>query len=244
MATKFIKQAQAQLNPVFNQQQQAIQSQIPSIENLYKTLSQGLQTNFDTQLASGVQGISEDASARGVLRSTLPVDARQALTTQLGSALQQGLGELGARRAGDIAGIRSSIADLGVRRASSIADLARGLETQDLERQQFAFQKQQAEREFQLAQQKLNSGSGLSAGEFTRQATAQIGQALSGATGRDGYVSPQSYKAARQDWISQGLSSAQFDEIFSAYRNPYAEDSANGLRRSLADYGVASSGAQ
>lgn len=155
MATQFQQQAEAQLNPLFNQQQQAIQSQIPSIQNLYDTLTKGLQGQYQQNLASGVQGIVEDASARGVLRSTLPVDARQSLTGQLGAALQQSLGELGARRAGDIAGVNTSLAQLGLQRASSIADLSRALETQDLERQRLAMDKQNAERQFQLEQQKL-----------------------------------------------------------------------------------------
>jgi len=152
---QYIQQAEAQLNPVFDQQTQAIQSQIPSIENLYTTLTQGLQSTYEGNLKSGVQGIVEDASARGVLRSTLPVDARQALTGQLGAALQQSLGELGARKAGDIAGVRSSIADIGVKRATTVADLARALETQDLQRQQLEQQRIQDERTYQLDQQKL-----------------------------------------------------------------------------------------
>lgn len=155
MATQFQQQAEAQLNPLFNQQQQAIQSQIPSIQNLYNTLTQGLQTQYQQNLSSGVQGIVEDASARGVLRSTLPVDARQSLTGQLGAALQQSLGELGAKRASDLAGVNQSLAQLGLQRASSIADLSRALETQDLERQRLAMDRQNAEREFQLEQQKI-----------------------------------------------------------------------------------------
>lgn len=155
MATQYTKQAQNQLNPVFNQQQQAIQSQVPAIQNLYQTLSQGLQTNFDTQLASGVQGINEDASARGVLRSTLPNDARLALTTQLGSALQQGLGQLGSQQASDISGVQSQLGELGIRRVSAITDLANALKSDNLAERQFALDKLTANRDFKISQEEL-----------------------------------------------------------------------------------------
>ncbi len=177
MATSFTRQAEAQLNPLFNQQQQAIQSQVPAIQNLYQTIEQGLNQQFQSNLASGVQGITEDASARGVLRSTLPVDARQALTSSLGAALQQSLGQVGAQRAQDIAGINNNLAELGIRRVSSVTDLARALETRDLEKQQFEFQKKQADREFQLAQQQArSSGGGGSTPQW--QVKAQLGQSL------------------------------------------------------------------
>lgn len=184
MATSYQRQAQKQLDPVFNQQQKAIEAQLPSIENLYNTLTTGLQTSYQTNLASGVQGIVEDASARGVLRSTLPVDARQSLTTQLGAALQQSLGELGARRTGDIANVRNSLAELGVKRVSSIADLARALETQDLERQQFEWQKKKDWRQLKLQEQELalarsSAGGGGGGGSIPQwQATAFANQGM------------------------------------------------------------------
>lgn len=155
MATLYEQQATQQLAPVFDQQQQAIQSQVPAIQNLYQTLTQGLNQQYTQNLNAGVQGIVEDASARGVLRSTLPVDARQALTGQLGSALQQSLGQLGANQAKDISGISMQLGDLGLKRASSIADLSRSLETQDLQRQQLEQQRIQDERNYQMQQQEL-----------------------------------------------------------------------------------------
>lgn len=69
-------------------------------------------------------------------------------------------------------------------------------------------------------------------------ATSAISGALMQVRGRDGYVSPQDYLAARQDWMSQGFSAKDFDAYFSGFRNPYAEDIKRGKARSLADYGV------
>jgi hypothetical protein len=120
-----------------------------------------------------VQGITEDASARGVLRSTLPVDARQALTSSLGGALQQSMGELGARQASDISGVRSQLGDLGLKRVSSIADLSRALETQDLQRQQFEQQKLNDERSYQLAQAQASAKSSTSAVDMTKGYTTK-----------------------------------------------------------------------
>lgn len=188
MATQFTQQAEAQLGGVYDQQAQAIQSQIPSIQNLYQTLTQGLQNTYQQNLASGVQGIVEDASARGVLRSTLPVDARQSLTGQLGAALQQSLGELGAKQAGDIAGINTQLGNLGIQRAGAIADLSKSLESQDLARQQLELERVKAERDYQLQQQQLaiarqqaaqrSSGGGGSASTPQWQVKAQFAQAL------------------------------------------------------------------
>jgi hypothetical protein len=39
--------------------------------------------------------------------------------------------------------------------------------------------------------------------------------------GADGYVNPSDYKAARSQWVANGLSASEFDSIFEPYRNPY-----------------------
>lgn len=235
MATKYEKQATKTLAPIYQKQQQAIQSQIPAIQQLYQTLTQGLNQNYETNLASGVQGINEDASARGVLRSTLPNDSRAALTAQLGAALQQSLGQIGAQQAGDIAGINTQIGDLGIKRVGAITDLSNTLQAQAFDRQKAKQQQKQFEQELALARERAAASV---ASPSIGSVTSKIGGALSGAAGSDGYVSPQAYAAAKRDWINQGLSSKKFDEVFAAYRNPYSGDTASGSNRSLADYGV------
>lgn len=69
-------------------------------------------------------------------------------------------------------------------------------------------------------------------------AVSALSGSLKAAAGDDGYVSPQTYAAAKRDWIDQGYSSNAFDSTFAAYRNPYAEDAKNGSKRSKADYAV------
>lgn len=48
---------------------------------------------------------------------------------------------------------------------------------------------------------------------------------LSGLTGKDGYVAPTDYKAAKAAWITDGYSGKDFDAIFGLYVNPsHSED--------------------
>ena len=227
MAERFIQEATSQLAPIYDQQSAAIGAQIPAIQNLYQTLMQGLQGQYDQSLSTGVRDITEDASARGVLRSTLPVDARQALTTSLGQALMTGKGELAAKQAGDVAGINEKLGTLGINRAGAIADLARSLETQDLDRQKFEYQKQIEAQQLQLQKQQIaaqSRGGGSTKAPTQAQATQQAASALArelqSAAGRDGYVSPQDYAAGRREWVAAGFSSKSYESYFSGYKNP------------------------
>lgn len=82
------------------------------------------------------------------------------------------------------------------------------------------------------------AGKAPSSGQVQSSAISALSGSLKNAAGRDGYVSPQTYAAAKRDWIDQGYSSAAFDSTFAAYRNPYSEDAKNGAKRSKADYAV------
>lgn len=230
IATLFEQQASDQVNPVYDQAQAGLQSQIPSIQNLYQTLTSGLQQQNQQQLTSGVNGIVEDANQRGVLRSTLPVDARQSLTAQLGAALNQSLGQLNVQQAGDIGKVTSQIGDLNIDRVKTIQNVAGSLQARDLAERQAQLQQQQADRDYALKVQEFNMQQAASKAAATAQsptaaqnlqmATAALAQALRGKAGADGYVSPQSYAAGRQEWVGAGFSSKQYDEIFSGYKNP------------------------
>lgn len=147
MATRFQEQAQAQVNPYFQQQEAAVRQEIPAIQNLYNTLLQGLEG----QRASETQNILESASQRGVLRSSMPVD----LQTQLGAALLAERGKLESQRAGDVSRVNKSIADIGLQRSQAITSLADQLQARDLQEREFKLRRQQADREFKLQQQKL-----------------------------------------------------------------------------------------
>ena len=212
MATRFIQEATNQLAPVFDQQIQAAQSQIPAIQQLYQTLTQGLQQQNQMQLDSGTQNIVEDASARGVLRSTLPVDARQSLTAQLGAALNQSLGQLGLQQTQQIGGIQDKIGSLGVSRATSIADLARSLESQDLERMKLA-------QDMEIARMQAAASRASKSSDPT--ASQNMAEALAAKTGDDGFVSPGTWNSLKNQWVAGGYGDAkQFDSAFSGFKNP------------------------
>lgn len=145
MAKRFYQQAKSQLAPGYTQQIQAAQSQIPAIQQLYQALLQGLQG----QQAAGNQDILEGAGARGMLYSTVPVVQQQ----QLGQQILQKQGEYGLQQQQQLGNIQQNIAGLRVGQAKDIAGLANTLQSQDLAQQQFKYNKQQANRNYQLQMQ-------------------------------------------------------------------------------------------
>ena len=147
MATRFVQQATEQLNPLFNQQQSAVQAQIPAIQQLYQSLNQGLED----QAASSRQGILEDTAARGVLNSTIPGD----LQTALSKTLLQQRAQLGFQQGQDVAGVNKSLADIGLQRTQSISSLADLLQTGSLKERDFRLQQLQAQRAFELDKQRI-----------------------------------------------------------------------------------------
>lgn len=208
MAQRFIQQAEQQVNPLFDQQIQAAQGQIPAITQLYQTLTQGLQQQSQQQLQTGTQNILEDASRRGVLRSTLPVDARSQLQTSLSQALLEGTSKLGLQQAQDIGGIQERIAGLGTDRLKTITDLASTLQSQDI-----------AEREFQLKQQQAaQAASTTSADELQIQAINQVSGEWR--PGGDGFVSPNQWNDLRSRWIRAGGDPDLFTQAFAHLVNP------------------------
>lgn len=205
MATRFLEQATSQLAPVYEQQIAGIQSQIPAIQQLYQTLTQGLQQQNQMQLETGTQNIVEDASRRGVLRSTLPVDARTSLVGQLGAALNEGLGRLGLQQTQDIGSLNERIAGLRVSSAKDIADLARALETQDLERLKLEETIRSNRASEDISRASARAGAGGGGTETTR--AEEFAAALAGAAGNDGKVSPGDYNALKQQWVAAGYGS-------------------------------------
>lgn len=112
-------------------------------------------------------------------------------------------------------------------------------DTADEQKRQFEVTKAEQARQFDVSTaQAAKASAAKSASGGQQQIVSQLNSALSNAQGRDGYVSPQAYAAAKRDWMSQGLSSSAFDSTFAGYRNPYSEDQKNGAKRSKADYAV------
>lgn len=173
MAQRFVDEATAQVAPIYQQQEQALQSQIPAIQQLYQTLFQGLEG----QRATETQNILESAGARGVLRSSMPVD----LQTQLGTALLAERSKLGAQQAQEIAGVNMKIGELGTQRLGAINQLADTLYNRDLTERKFQMDQEQARQ--QTASARASSGGG------------------GGSSGSDNPVAP--FLSGFQSWIAQ-----------------------------------------
>jgi hypothetical protein len=141
----YVQQASKQLAPAYTQQTNALQSQIPAIQQLYQSLFGQLQSQGQVQN----QNILEGASARGILDSTIPVDAQTGLQQSL--IAQQG--QLAGQQAKDIGGVQSSLAGIGVDKSNAIAQLAQTLQNSVLAQQQFGYTKQQSNKQYNLQKQ-------------------------------------------------------------------------------------------
>lgn len=96
------------------------------------------------------------------------------------------------------------------------------------------FQTEQANQAYQREMEKLRADQAFQASQnaLTRQAQAPnqadklnadrgaTATSLSKVTGKDGFVSPQSYQKAKAAWTSLGYSGAQFDSYYGGFRNP------------------------
>lgn len=150
MATRYVQQATSQLAPGYTQQINAYQSQIPAIQQLYQSLVQGLQS----QQQQGNQSILEDASSRGLLHSTIPVEGQ----TQLGQQIIGQQGQYAQQEAQSLGQLNTQIAGVRTDQASAIAQLANSLQQSALGQQQLTFQKQQANRDYALQKQVAKQG--------------------------------------------------------------------------------------
>lgn len=239
MATRFVQEATKALAPGYTAQQQAIESQVPAIQQLYQTLTTGLEGTR----AAETQKILESAAARRLTRSSIPTD----LQTALGQSILQQQGQLGAQQAGEIAKVRGQLGELGVQRQQAIQGLANQLYETDLRRQAQQFERQMAERKFQMerqnaerefqmrmAESRSGGGGGYGGGGGGGSKSAILmgaTQAMAQDIARDkdlkymsaqggGYLSPERYKFYLSKWLNTGLSATDFNKNFGGYANP------------------------
>lgn len=175
MATRFQEQAERQLSSGFQEQRQAIQEQIPALEEMFQNLVSGLEQQKQT----GVQEIAESAAQRGVARSTIPVDAEQDLQQEFLSQR----GQLQSQQAQQIGNIRQQLGQLRTQETQATTNLASNLQEADIREREFELEKEQMQEELRIAKEKLRftkaqegggTGSGSSEGrelsdEFIRQ---------------------------------------------------------------------------
>jgi hypothetical protein len=169
MAQRFVEQATQQLSPLYQQQEQSLRSQMPSIQNLYDTLLGGLEQQRGVEN----QRILESAGQRGVLRSSMPVDLQQ----DLGRAILQQRGGLEMQRAQDIGGLNQRIGDLGLNRANAIQSLAMSLQEADQRQRQFEAA-QEAERQRIAREQAASAQQNAAFQELIRKLTENATQPM------------------------------------------------------------------
>lgn len=99
-------------------------------------------------------------------------------------------------------------------------DAAARAEADRIATQNFTASENAKNRAAQLAAAAAKPGAQPTAADIKKADGAAIGTSLAHATGKDGYVSPASYAAAKADWVKQGYSSQEFDNAYSNFRNP------------------------
>lgn len=220
MAERFVQEAQAQLNPVYDQSIAAIQGQIPAIQQLYQTLMTGLEQSGQAQIKTGTQNIVEDASTRGVLRSTLPVDARQSLLGTVGAALTEGMAKLQGQQAGEIGAINEKVAGLNIDRTKGIQSLADTLYSRDLKEREFQYSKQLEQQKLEISRQAARSKEAAVNQGAPKGLVSSIYNFLGSKRGQDGFVSPNKFREAQQQWVNAGGAPSSFLETYGAFVNP------------------------
>lgn len=240
MAQRFYQEAEQQVAPIYDEQIRQQEAQIPSIEKLYDSLGTSLRGEYETNLNRGVQNILEDASARGVLRSTLPVDTRTQLTGDLQSALTKGLADIGRQRLSDISGIQNRVGELRTSRLSAITSLADALQQAYDREQAAAAQRASAAAQNAWTNALLNAGgagAGAAGPSYTRKDgggfafTDAQGNPISAAgyaqaTGKDIrdvlYEIGQKGDTYAQQVYNQILQDPFFEKNIGAYVNTYS----------------------
>lgn len=150
MATSFTRQANRQLGRSFNNVIRSQQRQLPAVNQKFDDLISGLGGLQKQQNLNAL----EDASARGVLRSTIPVDAQ----TNIAQGIVAQQGQLEGERLSEIGKINTGIAQTRLQKATSIADLVSALMDRAFRERQFNQDSKLADRQFRLDQEALNRG--------------------------------------------------------------------------------------
>lgn len=89
-----------------------------------------------------------------------------------------------------------------------------------LAREKFDFEKQQAAISNARAASSGGGSSSSKAAASKTSAQAGILKSLNANRGKDGYVSPTTYRAGKSDWVQSGYSGDEYDKVFGYLRNP------------------------
>lgn len=224
-----IDQIVGELNSVYQPQIEQVNTQLAQLPQYYAAQTQGLGVAKD----NAFRDITGAASAKGMLYSGMPI-AEQ--TRYTGEKYLPALAQLEQQKNQQTFGFQSQLNDIYGKRMSQ----AQALQQAELDREEQARQAE-ANRQAQLQAARMQAArsyggggrSGGSAASNKQAAIAGMANALRGAAGRDGYVSPETWRQALGDWTAQGYGTNEFNQAFRNYANmSYGGASAGG------DYGL------
>lgn len=208
-------------------QQQLLDESIGANDNSGQAQVQGL----DVAKNQAFKTIDQNAQNKGMFFSGVSPDEQSQYT---GATYLPALAQLQATIAATRASLLGKKADLN----TDVFKTATGLRENDIsakaaydrQQQEQAFADAQAEkdRQFKATQAAADRQAAASASSSKAPSSAAVKQnavqtlagALAGVVGKDGYVSPGSYSAAKNEWVNAGYSSKEFDNTFGNRRNP------------------------
>lgn len=232
--------ANAALNPVYQQANQQLASQVPQTQALYDSLIGALQTGAQQSTAD----IVADAAMRGLTRPTLATDTQ----TTLDDATMQAAAQIRRKKAEEEAALlqsRGQLAAQNVQSANTLAETSQNasqteqraqmaaLEAQrDFDTKNLALTRQDELQRMQAARAAAQQSSGASSRATLGDVVNELYDRFSGKSGKDGYVSPRLYNEERKKWQKDGLPLKKFDSAFKKFVNPAHQKSSKNLNYS------------
>lgn len=204
-----------QLAPIFDPQTQYIQQQKTALAPQYEANLSALEQ----AKLNAFRDIGTTARSRGMQFSGFSPEQEARYT---GATYLPAVANLKAQYAAGLSALDKAIIDLGTQRQTQALSLGR----EDLAYQRTAAENEK-QRQFQREQSALDRSAGKYSGGGSTTRTlsraevfGSINTELYNARGDDGYVSPTSYKNAKQDAMDRGISGSDFDDYFAQYVNP------------------------
>jgi hypothetical protein len=220
-------QAVAQSAEIYDPAIQAIQTQVPAVQQLYNTLIQSLQAQQTNQ----AQGVVASADQRGVGRVGLAGD----VNTQLAGATNLGAAQIGMQNAQNVGDLRGEVGRAMAGRGQATGEFNNSLTKQSIEQQanqlamtdieRKAYLAQQSnQREFEIKQKQAatraySQASGLASDMDLEEFVSLTEASLNKKMGGDGNVSPETFKQALSLWTTKGLPVSEFINKYSKYIN-------------------------
>lgn len=197
-------EANAQLGSVYDPQTSLIQTQISQLQ----PQQDAEQASLDQAKVNAFRDIGDSANAKGVLFSGFTPDQQ---ARYIGTKYLPAVADLKTTFQNNKNTLQDKIDQLNVQRSQQaqgiVSDASSAAEKAAYDQQKLA-----------ISASKASAGS--TALPSAAQVKSGIQQGLQSVIGKDGYVSPQDYAAALQDWLAAGLDRAGFNKQYKNFRNP------------------------